>query len=187
MSLFLPFITTFVVNNIAYIGYLKNTLLHSIGFRIDHAREMEGMWSSGYVMPYAIEEKAQETKESFYVELAKDAMAQDLESEQNTARTLRIFIASFGISACNLFMQFENLTFLQNISLLIGEYGYEWMCIFIFSFLAFAWHLVLSDNDDVWIYCPSIADEFWKTAVENRERKSRSQVEARAHRLGEKN
>jgi hypothetical protein len=38
----------------------------------------------------------------------------------------------------------------------------------------------------VWIYCPSIADEFWKTAVKNREEKSRFQIEAIAHRLREK-
>jgi hypothetical protein len=133
-------------------------------------RPTHEMWLSGYVHSYAIEKKAHETKEQYYLDLAKDAEQRDSDYQ----RTTRLFMAAFGLSVYNMLGHFSSLSLLQGVAVKIGEYGYVFVWMFICVFLVHSLKLLLLEND--WMYCPSIANEFAEELQKNEEERRRFQM-----------
>ena len=172
MSLFMPILASLITAGfIVPIAYSKPVLW--LWFPKDGGeRHTHEMWASGYVLSYAIEEKAHETKDQYYLELAKAAEQRESKEQSDYMRTNMLLLTAFSFSIYNMLGHFDSLSLLQNFSRKIGENGYAYVCMFICVFLVYSIKLVIRD-DDVWVYCPSIANEFWEELRKNREERWR--------------
>jgi hypothetical protein len=170
ISIFMPTIAVLTEGLIRPIAYSKPVTWLWLPGDDGGIRHMHEMWLSGYVHAYAIEEKAHETKEQYYLDLAKDAEQRDSDYQ----RTTRLLIAAFGFSVYNMLGHFSSLSLLQGIAVKSGEYGYIYVWMFICVFLVHSLRWLLLDND--WMYCPSIANEFLEKLQKNEEERRRFQM-----------
>ena len=170
ISIFMPTIAVLTEGLIRPIAYSRPVTWLWMPGDDGGVRHIHEMWLLGNVYSSTIEEKAHETKEQYYLDLAKDAEQRDSDYQ----RTTRLFIAAFGLSAYNILGHFGSLSLLQGIAVKIGEYGYIYVWMFTCVFLVHSLKLLLRDSD--WMYCPSIANELLDKLHKNEEERRRFQM-----------
>jgi hypothetical protein len=168
ISVFMPTIASLTEDLIRPIAYSRP--VGWLWLPKDGERHTHEMWSLGNVRSYAIEKKAHETKEKYYLDLAKD----NEQRKSGYVRTTTLFMAAVGLSVYNMLGHFDSLSLLQGVSVKIGEYGYVYVWMIRCVFLVHSLKLLLSDND--WIYCPSIANELLEKLHKNIEERRRFEM-----------
>jgi hypothetical protein len=146
MSLFMPLIAVVIRHLIIDIAYTKP--FSWLWFDADSdLRRTHEMWSLGCVDADDLEEKAHETKDPFYMELAKDAVQRQRNVLTDYLKSNMLCLAAFVISGYS--MLFVNSSLLQSVSSRIGDYGPLFVWLFISVFFACSIKLTLSDDDEV--------------------------------------
>lgn len=142
----------------------------SIWFRVTYeASRMQSMWRAGYVQPYRISQEAHSTRDEYFLKLEKEAKEKEQEAEKQRFRLLFLSISCFVLSTYNFFYdRASNASLLQHIERVFPEHGLLAMLLLIVVFLAMAMWLTLGDHD-VYVYCPSLAQNYVEELEKNQE------------------
>jgi hypothetical protein len=143
---------------------------HSIWFKLTYdAERIPSLWRAGYVRPYRISKEAHSTKDEYFLELEKEAKEKEREAEEQRLRLNFLSISCFVLSMYNLlYGRASHANLLQHIGQAIPDDGILLILLLPIVFLALATWLTLGEHD-VYIYCPSLAQEYVDEIEKNNE------------------
>jgi hypothetical protein len=137
--------------------------------------------SWGDVSVSALREKAHATKESYYLDLLKEAKAEEAEHRDKTQQTALFALTVLVLSGVNLYAPLspEGNCILTQIADGLGQNGYGLLFLLGVILLMLAFYPVF-ENYHLWVYCPELAQELEKKRREEREEQERFRREAEA-------
>lgn len=157
MSLVMPFVMVFA--NFVVLEIVGRAWDY-IAVRLDPNGNPQHTNYSSWVSIHALERKAHETKENYYLNLLKDAKEKEIEHSCKIEQTALLALGTLTLSGINLYahLSSEGECILAQIAEALGYTGYIWLLMLGCMLVTLAFYPLFTERRAT-VYCPDLASE----------------------------